>query len=209
MWKNRLAAFSLLLFACPSVSAQIGAAPEAAAQSAPSATVSSESAKRLQAFVTLLAAACTPELVEQARKESKACALIWYALDTDQPTLRLPNALAKSGYRPIVSVAFPENGDPLKTMIRVAHPQTGLVSVRPVTELASGMTVEYIVRGVETLSYHYKVVGVIFPALCKNYPDKCGMKTYRSRIFDLREYNEDNFDQIAPGRSTGEMVPRG
>jgi hypothetical protein len=209
MWKIRLVAFSFLLFACPSVSAQVGAAPKASEQSAPPATVSDESTKRLRAFVTLFAAACTPELVEQARKESKACALIWYVLDADQPTLRLPNALAKSGYRPIVSVEFPENGDPLKTMIRVAHPQTGLVSVRPVTELASGMTVEYTVRGAETLGYHYRVVGVVFPALCKSYPDKCGMKTYRSRVFDLREYNEDNFDRIAPGRSTGELVPRG
>jgi hypothetical protein len=200
MWIRSITAIAYFGCAALSASAQQGAAPQSPTQST-SSVMSAEQSNRLLAFVTLLAAACTPELVEQARKGAKACALIWYALSDNQPTIRLPNALAKTGYRPVVRVTFSEDGDPLKTRIRVAHPQTGLVSNHPVTELAGGMTVAYIQRGAETLNYHYTVVGVIFPALCKAYPDKCGMRVYKERVFSLREYREDNFDAIAPGHS--------
>ena len=44
---------------------------------------------------------------------------------------------------------------------------------------------------------------VDFPALCKAYPDKCGMRTYKDRTFDLREYKADSFDEIAPSHSSG------
>lgn len=200
MWIRRVAVIACLGCAALSASAQQGVAPNSPAQPTPT-VVSEDQSKRLMAFVTLLAAACTPELVEQARKGAKACALIWYALSDNQTTIRLPNALAKSGYRPVVGVTFSDDGDPLKTMIRIAHPQTGLVSNQPVTELASGMTVTYLQRGAETLNFHYTVVGVIFPALCKAYPDKCGMRVYKERAFNLREYREDSFDPIAPGHS--------
>ena len=115
--------------------------------------------------------------------------------------------LAKTGYRPVVGVEFSEDGDPMKTMVRIAHPQSGLVSTQPVATLANKMIIDYLSPGSETLEYKYSVIGVIFPALCKSYPDKCGMKTYKSRVFNLREYREDSFDQIAPGRSTGIQAP--
>jgi len=83
--------------------------------------------------------------------------------------------------------------------------QDELVYERPVTELASGMTIDYIEPGKGMRHFRYSVIGVVFPALCKTYPDKCGMKSYKSRIFDLREYKEDTFNEIAP-RAVGDGI---
>jgi len=203
MWIRQLTAIAFSVGLCLSASAQEGAKAPSSGTGAKTVPLTEEAAKRLRAFVTLIGAACTPELEEQARKGARACALIWYQLDPGQSTTRLPNMLAKTGYRPIVGASFSPDGDPFKTTLRVAHPYSGLVSTNEVTELAHGMTIEYVMAGSETLNFHYTVIGVIFPALCKAYPDKCGMRTYKDRTFDLREYKADTFDQIAPSHSSG------
>lgn len=179
------------------VAAVLGCATIPASAQTP-APAPADAFKRLQAFITLLTAACTPELTELARKGSQACALIWYGLDESASKTRLPNALARTGYRPVTAYTPSADGDPLNGIIKIAHPQDGLISEKPVRELASGMVIEYSVPGSETLRYHYTVIGVVFPALCKAYPDKCGMKTYKDRVFDLREYKQSTFEEIAP-----------